>query len=84
LLCREFSMAPNMANNPRIPPGRSRNAAYGAAAISLGEEKLGAAVLKCRDEVKLIYDLPDNMPKEMVMRKLYANLGAIIGIPKGE
>jgi hypothetical protein len=73
-----------MTVNPRINPKRSHNVKIGDAAISLGSERLGAALSKCLDEIKLIYDMPDARNKDMVMRKLYSNLSSIMGIPKGE
>jgi hypothetical protein len=69
-----------MPANPRVNPKASRNVQVGEAAISLGADKLGSALIKCMDELKLVYDMPDTRNKDMVMRKLYANLSSIMGI----
>ena len=75
-------MPPDMPVNPRINPKLSRNVQIGEAAISMGPDKLGAALSKCMDEVKLAYDMPDTRNKDMVLRKLYANLCSIMGLPR--
>jgi len=77
-------MAVEMTVNPRINPKISRNVQVGEAAMSLGAERLGAALIRCMDELKLVYEMPDTRNKDMVMRKLYATLASTMGIPKGE
>ena len=52
--------------------------------MSLGADRLGAALSKCLDEVKLVYDMPDERNRDMVLRKLHANLSALMGIPNAD
>jgi len=73
-----------MAINPRVNPKKSAYTSYGESAIFMGADRLGAALDKCLQEVKLIYDMPDHLPKDMVIRKLHANLKLIMGIPDEE
>lgn len=69
-----------MPKNPRLNP-KTDVIKYGEHAISLGEAKLGYELDKCMREVALIYDLPDQATKDMMMRKLYANIRSLMGLP---
>ena len=73
-----------MSVNPIKSPIKTGYAKIGAHAIAMGEVKLGSALEKCMREIALIYDLPNSGQKDMMMRKLYANLRSIMGLPTEE
>ena len=73
-----------MPVNPRVNPLASRNVQIGEAAISMGSKSLGAGLMKCLDEVKLAFEMPDTRNKDIILRKLHANLSRIMGIPNAD